>query len=251
MTTLNFKSRALEADFAGHFGYRCRVPSFLLSTVLGLIWLTRFLSVQVRLVPYRHALSVLCVVMATVHSFNAVAILRFPAVCCVEARKIKLFVADALACMFTVVVYVGREELTREGLQSSMLLVSSPLVVYSIHGWSLPFAGFRFAADLFLHGLNFQMYVIMRIQQELTRSGPVSFIAVAKSAFAAFCICSLIPLFVNLFYEANIRSSYLTQRRLTQAFMGPFWQTVSRYSYYPGPTCAEDVRPRTRQALAK
>ncbi len=229
---LTFGSTELEAEFAAYFGSRCRVPSFLLSTVMALIWMTRLSSLQTRLVPFRAALSAIFAILAAVHSFNAFAILCNATVCCSESRKAKVLVMDALACMVTVVMYVERQELAIDGSKSSMLLVSSPFVVYSIHGWSVPFAGFRFVADLFLHTLNLQIYLIMRLQQEWMRAGPADFWAAFTTAIPIFCICSLIPLMINLFYEANVRSAYLTERRLSQRRMGRFWLTILKYSSY-------------------
>ncbi len=229
--SLTFRSKELEAEFAAYFGFRCRVPSFLLSTFMALIWMTGLFSLQTRVIPFRVGLSSIFAIMAAVHSFNAVTILRNAAVCCSEKTKAKMLVLDALACMFTVVLFVERHELKISGNKPSLLLVSSPFVVYAIHGWSVPFAGFRFVADLFLHSLNVQIYVIMRIQQEWMRSSPIDYQSAAGRAFSAFCVCSIIPLMVNLFYEANVRSVYLTMRGLPHRQLGGFWLYILNYSY--------------------
>lgn len=229
---LTFADKDLEAEFAAHFGFRCRVPSFLLTTVMAVIWLTRLSSLHTRLLPFKAVLSTVFAIMAVTHSFCALAILRNAAVCSSERRKAKILVVDALACMITVMMYVEREELIRHGRKSSLLLVSSPFVVYSIHGWSVPFAGFRLVADISLHILNLQIYLFMRVQQEWVHEGPSDYWAVAKSAMTAFCVCSVVPLMINLFYEAHVRSQYLNMRRCRQSQMGRFWHTILKYSFY-------------------
>lgn len=161
-------------------------------------------------------------VMTALHSFNAVAILRNAAVCCSESRKAKLLLLDAVVCMITVVTYVGRHD----GSKSTLLLLSSPFVLYAIHGWSIPFAGFRFVADLYLHTLCLQMYVILQIQQEWMHAGLRNYWVIPGRAALAFCVCSVIPLLVNLCYEASVRSSYLHMRRVPPRRLGHFWRSI-------------------------
>ena len=229
---LTFRNKELEADFAAYFGFRCRVPSFLLSAVMTLVWTTSFSSLQNKDVPFVMVLSAIHMTMTLIHAFIAVTILRNASVCCSESRKAKIWVLDAIACMFTVILFFEREDLRRHGAKPSLLLVSSPMVVYSIHGWSVPFAGFRLIADLCLHALNLQVYITMKIQQEWVRSDPVDLLACLKTGLLAFCLNCLLPLMVNLVYEANVRSAFLAQRGLSQRRLRPFWQTVLKYSDY-------------------
>ena len=221
-----FDSKEFEAEFAAHFGLRCSTPSFLLCTVMALIWMTRLSSLQTKVVSFSLPLSCMFAIMAALHSFNAVAILRNAAVCCSESRKAKLLLLDAVVCMITVVTYVGRHD----GSRSSLLLLSSPFILYAIHGWSIPFAGFRFVADLYLHGLCLQIYVILQMQQEWMHSGLSNYWIIPGRALLAFCVCSLVPLLVNLCYEANVRLSFLNMRRVSPRQLGRFWLTVLRFS---------------------
>lgn len=220
-----FDTKEFEAEFAAHFGIRCSIPSFLLSTVMALIWTTRLISLQTRVVSFNAPLSCTFAGMAALHSFNAVAILRNAAVCCSESRKAKLLLLDAMVCMITVITYVGRQE----DIKSSALL-SSPFVLYAIHGWSIPFAGFRFVADLFLHSLCLQIYVILQLQQASMHAGLTNYWIIPRRAVLAFCACSLIPLLVNLCYEANVRLSYLNMRRVSPRRLGRFWLTILMFS---------------------
>ena len=134
--------------------------------------------------------------------------------------------------MITVVMFVEREDLTCHGSRVSLLWVSSPIVMYSVHGWSVPFAGFRFVADIFLHALNLQIYAIIRLQHEWIRVGPVDILGALNTGCWMFCLDGLLPLMVNLFYEANVRSAFLASRGLSQRELGRFWLTVLKYSFY-------------------
>lgn len=105
MKLLTFNDANLEEHFAAHFGWRCRVPTFLLSLVMFLIWTTRLVSAQWRTdVPFLKFISGFLLVMAAFHLFNTVAIFRNPSLCCGEKRKATYVVFDAVACMFTVLV---------------------------------------------------------------------------------------------------------------------------------------------------
>ena len=229
---LTFRDEELEADFAAYFGYRCRLSTFLLSAVMTVVWTTRLSSIQSKSLPYASMLSAIYSSMTFVHAFSVVIILVKASVCCSETRKAKIWVLDAAACMFTVILFVEREDWTLDGAKPSLLLMSSPIVVYSIHGWSVPFAGFRLAADLCLHALNLQVYITMKFQQEWARADPTDMSAVVKTGCALFCFNSIIPLVVNLLYEAQVRSAFLAQRRLSQQKLRGFWLTVLKYSFY-------------------
>lgn len=220
-----FRDKELEADFAAYFGTRQSQTSFLLSAVMALVWTARFGSLQNRNVPFAAMLSAIYTTMIVVHTSSAVTILRNASVCSSETRKAKIWILDTTACMLTVILCIGRGDL-KHGPKSSVLLVSSPLVVYSIHGWSVPFAGFRLVADLYLHAINLQVYITMKIQQERAQDGPCNVLAVLKTGCVLFCINSIIPLMVNLVYEARIRSAFLAQRGLSQQTLPYFWLTV-------------------------
>ena len=229
---LTFRNKELEADFAAYFGLRHCQTSCLLSVVMTLVWTARFGSLHIHSIPFVTMLTAIYSTMTTVHAFTAVAILRNASVCCSESRKAKIWVLDAIACMFTVIMFVDQEDSTRQGSKPSLLLVSLPIVVYSVHGWSIPFAGFRLVADLCLHALNLQVYVIMKFQQEWVRNGSIDTLAVLKMGCVAFCCNTLIPLTLNLVYEANVRSAFLTHRRLSQRRLPNFWLAVLKNSFY-------------------
>ena len=229
---LTFRNQELEADFAAYFGHRCRPSTFLLSAIMTVVWTTRVSNIQGTSLPFMGMLSAIDLMMTVVHAFSVVTILYNASVCCSETRKARIWVLDAVACMFTVILFVEREDLRWDGAKPSLLLVSSPIIVYSIHGWSVPFAGFRLVADLCLHALNLQVYIIMKFQQEWARADPTDILAVVKTSCVAFCFNSIAPLMVNLVYEANVRSAFLAQRGLSQRKLSGFWLTMLKYSFY-------------------
>ena len=228
---LTFRDKALEADFAAYFGFRQSQTTFLLSAVMTLVWVARFGSLQTKNVPFGAMLSAVYTTMIIVHTSVAVIILRNASVCSSETRKARIWLLDAMACMFTVILFVEREDLRHEP-KRSLLLVSSPVIVYSIHGWSVPFAGFRLVADLFLHALNLQAYVTMKIQQKWVQGGPIDVLGDLKTGCIVFCFNSIIPFLVNLVYEANVRSAFLAQRGLSQQILPYFWLTVLKKGLY-------------------
>lgn len=228
---LTFQDEELEADFAAYFGFRQSHTSFLLSAIMTLVWAARFANLQIKNVPFATMLSALYTTMIIIHTSIAVSILRNASVCSSETRKAKIWLLDAIACMFTVILCVGRGDLRHEP-KPSYLLVSSPVVVYSIHGWSVPFAGFRLIADLSLHALNLQVYITMKIQQEWAQGGPIDMLAVLKTGCVLFCFNSIIPLVVNLVYEANVRSIFLAHRGMSQQRLPLFWVAVLKRVLY-------------------
>ena len=228
---LTFREKELEADFAAYFGFRQAQTSFLLSAVMTLVWTARLGSLQNKNVPLVALLSAIYTTMITVHISSAVTILRNASVCSPETRKAKIWLLDLVACMSTVILWVGRGDL-KHGSKSSLLLVSSPLIVYSIHGWSVPFAGFRLVADLLLHALNLQVYILMKIQQEWAQDDPLNVLAVLKTGFILFCFNSILPLMINLMYEAHVRSAFLAQRGLSQQRLPYFWLAVLKKALY-------------------
>ena len=92
-----------------------------------------------------------------------------------------------------------------------------------MHFAAVPFGGFRLSADLYLHLLNLQVYFITKVQmhgvhRDVWPSLP--------AAFAAFCVFTLLPIGMNVAFEANVRSQYLARRNLPQTHLTKFWRGV-------------------------
>ena len=137
MYYLAFDRQDLELDFASHFGWRCRLPTFLLSFVLFLIWGTRLVSAQGRTdIPYLPAILSLFFILTTIHMVNTIAIYRNPAVCCGEKRKAFYLVMDGICCMVAVLFYGSRPVVKEYGSTPTRLIISTPFMVYGIHGWA-------------------------------------------------------------------------------------------------------------------
>ena len=106
MSILRFNDDNLECRFAAYFGWRCRHPTFLLSLIFTLIWAVRWLGAQWRTeLPYMNWITGLFVAMAGLHLANTIHIYKDPSVCRGEKRKAQYLGIDALACMFTILIY--------------------------------------------------------------------------------------------------------------------------------------------------
>ena len=93
--------------------------------------------------------------------------------------------------------------------------------------WSaVVFGGFRLSADLYLHFLNLQVYAFskFKLQGNYKESWPT-----LTNAFAAFCIFTVLPISINIFYEANERTNFLHSQRIPQNKLGSFWKFVLKW----------------------
>ena len=191
--------------------------------------------------------------MAILHFLNTVAIYRKPSVCCGEKRKAMIGVLDSLCCMVMVLVCSNRADVARSSTPAR-LIISTPFMIFSIHGWAgklsgiaasatrrvwracgvalfknsscnqpvcclaVPFGGFRLSADIFLHLLNLQVYLFTKLQIQGVHSWPI-----ISTALLAFVTCTLMPVMLNVVFEANIRANYLARRNLSSQHLGTFW----------------------------
>lgn len=85
------------------------------------------------------------------------------------------------------------------------------------------FGGFRLSADFYLHFLNLQIYLFTKI-----KTGKVEIWPTVPAAFVAFCIFTILPCMINIFYEASERSIFLRRQNLPQDRLGTLWRTVLR-----------------------
>lgn len=95
---------------------------------------------------------------------------------------------------------------------------------------AVPFGGFRLSADVYLHALNLQLYLLSKFQMQgfSKERCPTLY-----SAAAAFCVFTLVPVAINIAYEANARSAYLARRNLPHNDLNNFWQQVLRWGVTP------------------
>lgn len=95
-----------------------------------------------------------------------------------------------------------------------------------VHGWAIPFGGFRLSADIYLHLLNVQVYLFTKLQfhgmHNTTWPMP-------PTALLALLTCTLIPVAINIVFEANIRAAYLARRNLSPNHLSNFWHQVLRW----------------------
>lgn len=135
--SLTFRDKELELNFASHFGWQCRVPTFLLSLVLCLIWTTRLVSAQGKTdVPHIWFVLGVLLAMASMHLFNTIAIYKNPAVCCGEKRKAMVLILDAVCCMVMVMFYSQDTGMNEDVPAPARLIINTPFMVYGIHGWA-------------------------------------------------------------------------------------------------------------------
>ena len=95
-----------------------------------------------------------------------------------------------------------------------------------VHGWAIPFGGFRLSADIYLHLLNVQVYLFTKLQFHGMHNTTWP---IPPTALLAFLTCTLIPVAMNIVFEANIRAAYLARRNLPANRLSNFWHQVLRW----------------------
>ena len=172
-----------------------------------------------------------------------------PSVCREEKRKARYLVVDAACCMVTILIMSGNTQVAEQAYFPARV-VSTPFMVYAIHGCAgktaalalylcrsmfcacsgshvcdcaVVLGGFRVSADVYLHFLNVQVYVITKVT---LRGGFTELWPTVPDASAAFCVCTLLPLTIAALTEAKERSDFLHRQHLSQEKLGAFWTFV-------------------------
>ena len=131
-----------------------------------------------------------------------------------EQGKAFTFVGDLALCMFAVLL---------SGDLTSVPFTTSA-VVHSVHGWGSIAGGFRLPAQLFLHLINLESYLVMA-SQHVAGTGPTGFVKILASVFGLVLINSVGPTLINLKYEAQQRALFIKKFDIGEK-IHPAWESV-------------------------
>lgn len=214
MYGLCFANSVDEVQFSVFYGVQYR-STYLLQTLLMIcIWLIRgyhfysaVSSVQ------RDCLVVLAVLAIALQSLNVWMIWLSPNYCS-ELRKALTFVGDLTLCMFAVLLSGGMTPVP----------FTTSTIVHSVHGWGSIAGGFRLSAQVLLHLINLECY-LLTASQHVAGTGPTGFSKILGCAFGLVLINSVAPTLINLTYEARQRAQFIKKYDLDEQ-MQSVWAFV-------------------------
>lgn len=135
-----------------------------------------------------------------------------------EEGKARFVLCDLTACMTLVI-------LARNHV--AFPVVFSPVLVFAIHGWAIPFAGCRLVADIYLHLLNLLVLVLLLVESQMSTLQSISWL----NFIACVMLASVLPGIANLLYEARCRAAF-AQSRAELHQLSRFWSDAAWLSYF-------------------
>lgn len=214
MLGLCFVNNDEEAQFSVFYGLQYR-STYLLQTLLMIcIWLIRGYHFYVDVATIqRDCLLVLAFMAVALQSLSFWKIWQNPDYCS-ELRKALTFVGDLTLCMIAVLLSGGMGHVP----------FTTSAIVHSVHGWGSMAGGFRLPAQLLLHLINMECYVLMA-SQHIAGTGPNGFFRIIGCALGLVIVNSLVPSLINLMYEARQRALFIKKFDLDKQ-MQPAWAFV-------------------------
>ena len=203
-----------EAAFTEYYGLQYQTTNMLLCILLSVIWIIRGYHYYFHAHPAVGACLMVVVSVALIlQVYQVWCIVRRPGRSRGEAWRGYMFVADLAACTVAVVL----------ATDSRSVPLTSSGIVHAVHGWFTPFAGFRLSAAFFLHSVNFQCYVIMKMCEGLSGYS-WSFRHLVQEVLSLLALNSAVPLLLNIGYEARQRSRF-SQKDGAES-MKPVWAWI-------------------------
>ena len=129
-----------------------------------------------------------------------------------EKGKAQLIMCDLTACM--VIVLLARTHV-------AFPVVFSPLLVFAVHGWAIPFASCRLVSDIYLHLLNMLVLLLLMIEKAVSTGVAFSWL----HALTCLTLASILPAVANLLFEARCRAAFMRNRGQLH-LLGTFWHTA-------------------------
>ena len=214
MLDLCFVSSTNEAHFSYFLGLQYRSTYLLQTFLMMCIWSIRAYHFWLHPSTFHtNCLVALAGSAMVLHGLNFCKIWHSPNYCS-EQRKALTFVGDLALCMFTVLL---------SGDMKPAPFTTSAFV-HSVHGWGSVAGGFRAQAQVFLHLINLQSYLIMA-SQHVAGTGPTGFVKILANVFGLVLINSVGPTLINLKYEARQRALFIKKYNIDEKLQ-PAWESV-------------------------
>ena len=178
---------------------------------------------------------VMCAMMSACHQCTAVLCYHRVGWGLHEAGKACYILLDLTACM--IIVILARDHV-------GFPIVFSPVLVFALHGWAVPFAGCRLAVDMYLHALNIFVLMLLMTDQQLRKLPSVSCVTLLSSAIFAL----IVPGSANVLYEARCRAEFMQSRGQVNT-LSSFWSNAAKLSFFmyrSSPRHELEVNPDTQ-----
>ncbi len=218
---LIFLDPETEHLFASQFASTTTGVAWRMNVVMAVVWMLRLAISYQKCSPQGAVgcslVGVICAMMSACHQCTAVLSWYRVGWGLHEAGKACYILCDLSACMIIVILahdHVG------------FPVVFSPVFVFVLHGWAVPFAGCRLAVDINLHALNMFVLMLLMTDQQLRSSVSCSWITVVSSVIFAL----ILPGSVNVLYEARCRAEFV-QSSGHLNLLNSFWSTAASLSY--------------------
>lgn len=205
MLDLRFADPLEEARFSSYYGSQYRSTYLVQTSLMICIWVIRACHFYRADSSFqRDSLIVLAACAVILHGSNIWEVKGNPATC-TEYRKALGFIGDLTLCMVAVIWSAGIRPVP----------FTTGTVVHVVHGWGSMAGGFRLSAQSLLHLLNLEAYVLLS-SQGLAGTGLHGCIKMVGGTIALLLVDSVLPIMINLAYEARQRAAYIAKYNLDE-----------------------------------
>ena len=212
---LVFHDVQLEETFAGEFALETVGVSWKLNLIMAVVWMIRLLVGFRQCTPQTSLIcsvvALLCASMSSLHQCCSVMSWYRVGWGIKEKGKAQFLLCDLAHCMALVLLV--------RGTKMSWPAIFDPALVFALHGWAIPFAGCRLIADIHMHVLNMFVLILLTIENAAHKSVVPSW----PSMTMLVLVASILPLLVNIRFEAVCRKRFLLRRRQQRQSLGQFW----------------------------
>ena len=220
--SLSFPDPETELVFASRFSSTMTGVAWKMNLVMAIIWMLRLAIGYQKCSPQGAVgcslVGVLCAMMSACHQCTAVLSYHRVGWGLHEAGKACYILCDLTACM--IIVLLAKDHV-------GFPIVFSPVLVFALHGWAVPFAGCRLAVDVYLHALNLFVLLLLMTDQQLRTLPGVSCVTLFLSVIFAL----VLPGSANVLYEARCRAEFIRSRGEVNT-LNSFWSKTARLSYF-------------------
>ena len=220
--SLSFPDQETEQVFASRFARTMTGVAWRMNVVMAAIWMLRLAIGYQKCSPQGAVgcslVGVLCAMMSACHQCTAVLSYHRVGWGLHEAGKACYILCDLTACMIITI-------LAKDHVRFPIMF--SPVLVFALHGWAVPFAGCRLAVDIYLHALNFFVLMLLMTDRQLRTLPSVTCVTLSLSVIFAL----IVPGSANVLYEARCRAAFMRSRGELNT-LSSFWSKAASLSYF-------------------
>ena len=219
---LTFPDTRTERQFASQFALRTTEIAWVMNVVMATLWISRLAISYQRCYPQGavgcSVVGVICAMMCSCHQCTAVLSWYRVGWGMDETGKARYILCDLTACM--VLVILARNHV-------AFPVVFSPVLLFTLHGWAIPFAGCRVAVNIYLHGLNMLVLMMLMLEQHWSKIAGLSL----STVLAGVTIACILPGTANVLFEARCRVDFMRSRGELH-LLNSFWSIAASMSCF-------------------